>query len=88
MADGLSGIRCLTALDLSGQRIDKIAGEIGAIGRRQRRALFAREVILQNQFVIVFGNNEIGAGALEISVEQQVRIRNDDGARRYRGGVL
>ena len=91
MADDLGGIRrssSLGVLTMPCQRVDKIAGEMGAIGRRQRGAILALEVILQHQFVVALGKNEVDAGALEISVEQQLRIRNDNGVRRHVRGVL
>ena len=55
---------------------------MGAIGRRQRSALLALEVIVQDQFVVVFGKDQVKAGSLEISVEKQLRVRNDNGIRR------
>ena len=43
----------LRHLDVAGQRIDDVAGEIGAIGRGQRGALLALEVVVQHQLAIV-----------------------------------
>ena len=59
-----------------------IAGEMGAVGRGQRGALLALEVIVQDQFVVVVGEDQIDAGPLEVSVEQQMRVGDDDGVRR------
>ena len=59
-----------------------IAGEMGAIGRRQRGALLALEVIVQDQFVVVLGKDQVDAGPLEVAVEQQMRVGNDDRIRR------
>ncbi|HEX3116702.1 MAG TPA: hypothetical protein VHQ48_14585 [Bradyrhizobium sp.] len=73
MADHVTGARAavgLRELLIAGQRADDIAGEVRAIGRRQRGALLALEVILQNQFVAVPGKHQVDAGPLEIAVEQ------------------
>ena len=59
------------------QRVDKIAAEVGAIGRRKRSALLALEVILQDQFVVVLGKNQVDAGPLEISIEKQLRVGDE-----------
>ncbi len=75
VADGLGGIRrasCLGVLNMLGRRVDDIADETGAIGRGKSSALFASEVILQNQFVVVL--DQVGAGSLEIFVEKQIRV--------------
>src|SRR5258708_4482657 len=77
VADDLGSIRrasCLGVLNMPCQRVDKIAGEVSAIGRRKRSALFAPEVILQDQFVVVLGKNQVDAGSLKISVEKQTRV--------------
>ena len=68
--------------DVAGQRVDDVAGEMGAVGRRQRGALLALEVILHDQFVVVPGQDQVDAGPLEVAVEQQIRVRDDDGVRR------
>ena len=39
----------------AGQRVDDVAGEMGAIGRSQRCPLLALEVVLQDQFAVVGG---------------------------------
>ena len=65
---------------MTGKRVDDVAGEMGAIGRRQRGALLALEVILQDQFAVVPGQDQVDAGSLEISVEQQLRVGDDNGA--------
>ncbi len=70
----------LCELLVAGKCVDDVAGKVGAIGRRQRGALLALEIILQDQFVVVFGKDEVDAGSLEISVEQQLRVRDDNGA--------
>ncbi len=85
MADHLAGARAAVRLSIfgvAGERADDIAGEVRAIGRRQRRALLALEVIMQDQFVVVPGKDQVDAGPLEISVEKQLRVRDDDGVRR------
>ena len=91
MTDDLAGagaaVRRLRVFDVAGQRVDKITGKMGAVGRGQRRALLALEVIMQDQFLIVLGKDQIDAGPLEISVEKQMRVRDDDRVRRSVGGV-
>jgi hypothetical protein len=55
MADDLGHARRavgLRQLDVTGQRVDDVAGEMGAIGRCQRRALLTLEVVMQNQFAV------------------------------------
>ncbi len=63
---------------MAGQRIDEIAGEMRAVGRGQRRALLGLEIIVQDEFVIVLGQDQIDAGPLEVCVEKQMRVRNND----------
>ena len=77
----------LRILYLTGQRGDEIAGKVSAIGRRQRRALLAFEVIMKNKLAAVVGKNEIDAGSFEFSAEKHVRIGNDDRIRRNMSGV-
>ena len=75
MADNLGGIRRasrLGVLNMTCRRVDNIAGEVGTIGRRKRSALLASEVILQDQFVVVLGNNQVDAGSPKISVKRQI----------------
>ncbi len=85
MADDLAGARAavgLRILDVPRQRVDDVAGEMGAIGGRQGSPLLALEVVLQDQFVIVLGKDQVKAGPLEISVEKQLDVRDDNGVRR------
>jgi hypothetical protein len=42
---------------------------------------------MQDQFVIVLGEDQIDAGPLEFSVEKQLRVRDDDRIRGSVGGV-
>jgi len=72
----------LCELLVASKRVDESAGKMGTIGRRQRGALLALEVVLQHQFAVVPGQDQVDAGSLEISVEQQFRVGNDDGADR------
>ena len=69
-------------LDMAGQRVDDVAGEMGAIGRGQRGALLALEVVVQDEFVVVAGQDQVDAGPLEVAGEQQMGVGNDDGVRR------
>ena len=72
----------LRELGVTGQRVDEVAGEVSAIGRSQRGALLAPEVIMQHQFAVAVGEDQIEARPLEVAVEQQVGIRNDNGVGR------
>ena len=90
MADNFVDARAAVGLrvfHMTGQRVDEIPGEVGAIRGRQRSAFFALEVIMQDQFLVVLGKNEVDAGSLEISVKKQQRVRHDNGAGRNMGGV-
>src|SRR5216683_6970267 len=66
---------------MAGKRVDDVASKVGAIGRRQRGALLAPEIIRQDQFVVLVGQDKVDTGSLEISVEQELRVGDDDGAR-------
>jgi hypothetical protein len=90
MADDLARARIaagLRILNLTGKRIDEIPGEMGAIGRCQRRMFLALEVIVQNEFAAVAGENEINTCALELTAKQQLSVGNNNGIRRNVGGV-
>ncbi len=88
MTDNLAGAgtaACLRIVDVADQRVDNIPGEMSAVGRRQRRALLALEIIMEDQCPIVAGKDQIDAGPLEFSVEKQMRVRDDD---RIRGNMV
>ena len=90
MADHLAGAGVAVGLrivDVAGQRIDEIAGEVGAIGGRQCGPLLALEVIVQDQLLVVLGKDEVDARPLEVAVEEQLCVGNDDRARRSVGGM-
>ena len=77
MADDLRavGSDCgLSVLDVTYERIDDIAGELRPIGRGQRSPFLASEIIMHDQFVAVFREDEINARALVIPGEQQMRV--------------
>ena len=79
----------LRKLGVAGQRVDDVAGQMRAVGRGQRRALLALEVIVQDQLAVVLGKDEVDARSLEIAVEQQMRVGDDDRAgRRMRGNAV
>jgi len=63
---------------MAGERVDEIAGQMRAIGRGQRRALLAPEVIVKHQFGVVLGQDQVDAGPFEVRVEKQMRVGNDD----------
>ena len=69
----------LGVLDVAGERADDVAGELGAIGRRQRGALFADEIILDDVLAAVLRQDQIGAGALVVAGEQQIGVGDRDG---------
>ena len=84
VADDLASVvdvRGLRVFDMARKRVDDVAGEMSAVGRRQRCAVLALEVIVHDQFVVVLGKDQVDAGPLEVSVEQQLGIRNRDAAR-------
>ena len=62
---------------------------MGAVGRGQRGALLALEIIVQDEFAVVLGKDQVDAGSLEIPVEQKLRVGNDDRVRgRVRGQMI
>lgn len=69
LVDAGAAVR-LGIFDVAGQRVDDIAGEMGSIRRCQRDMFLALEVVVQDQFLIVIGNDQIDAGPLEIAVEK------------------
>jgi hypothetical protein len=69
---------------MAGKRIDDITGEVSAIGRGQRRALLALEVIVQDQLLVVVGQDQVDARPLEVSAEQQLGVGDDN---RIRGSM-
>ena len=72
----------LRELRVPGQRVDDVAGEVGAIRRGQRGAFLALEVLGQHDLAVTAGEDQVDAGALEVAVEQQMSIRNNYGVRR------
>lgn len=74
--------RRLRVLDVAGERVDDVAGEMGAIGRGDRGALLALEVIVDDELVSVIGQHEIDACALEVAMEQEIGIGNNERALR------
>jgi hypothetical protein len=76
----------LRVIDLAGERVDDVAGEMGAIERRQRAVMLALEVIMHDQFAVGVGKDQVDAGPLEVCAEQQMRVGDDNGiCRRVRG---
>ena len=87
VADDLArgrGAARLAVLNMTGERVDEIAGQVSAIGGCQRRALLALEVIVKDQFAVVVGQDQVDARPLEVRIEKQVRVGNDD---RVRGNL-
>ena len=81
---GGRGAACLAVLNMAGERVDEIAGQMSAVRRGQRRTLLALEVIVKDQFGVVLGQDQVDAGPLEVCVEKQMRVGNDD---RVRGNL-
>ena len=84
MADHLGGGGAavgLRELGVTGERVDDVAGEVSAIGRRQRGALLAPEIVRNDQLVVVLRDHEIETGPLEVAVEQQMRRPDRTGFR-------
>jgi hypothetical protein len=53
-----------------------------SVGRGQRLVLLALEVVVQDEFIVVVGQDEVAARTLEIGAEQKMRVGNDDRIRR------
>ena len=77
-AGGRHGATGLSEFDMTGQRVDQLAGQMRAVGRGERLMLFAFEVLVQDELVIVTGEDQVDAGAFEIGIEQEMRVGNDD----------
>ncbi|MGL3212640.1 hypothetical protein [Bradyrhizobium sp. BR 1433] len=92
MADDLGRLRRaagLGILGVAGECVDEIAGEMRAVRRRQRRALLALEIVVQDEFPIVLRDDEVEPGPLEVAGEQQLPIVDDDRAgRSMRGNAV
>src|SRR5260370_37378436 len=91
MADTLAAAGAaarLGELGVAGKRIDDVAGKMGAVGRCQRSALLTLEIIMQDEFAVVVGKDQVNAGSLEVAVEQKPRVRDDDRVRRRMRGVV
>src|SRR5207248_11430961 len=72
------GAAGLAVLNMTGERVYEIAGQMSPIGRCQRRALLALEVIVEDQLALVLGQDQVDARPLEVRVEKQLRVGNDD----------
>ena len=65
-------------MHMAGECVDDVAGEVRAVGRGDRRALVAPEIIVNDEIVPIMGQHEIETGALEIAVKDQVRVGNHE----------
>ena len=72
----------LRELGVTGQRVDEVTGEVSAIWGSQRGAFLALEVLMQDEFAVAVGEDEVDARPLEVAVEQQIGIRNNYGVGR------
>src|SRR4029077_19726705 len=76
--DGDAGAAAgLCELGVPGQRVDEVAGEVRAVRRGQRGALLALEVLMQDEFTVTIGEDEVDPRPLEVAVEEQIGIRNN-----------
>ncbi len=58
-------------------------------GEASGGALLALEIIVQDEFAVVLGKDQVDAGALEIGVEQKMRVGDEDRIRgRVRGQMI
>ena len=70
VADHLAGGRTAAGLgdmDFADKRVDDVAGQVCAVGRGDRRALLALEVIVQDELVVVLGQDQVDSRALVIA---------------------
>ena len=58
---------------------------MGAVRRGQRRPLLALEIVVDYEFVVALGQDQVDAGPIEVRVEQQMRIGHHKGARGWLG---
>ena len=82
VADDLARIRRaagLGILNVTGKRVDDVAGQTGAIGRHQRGMLVAGEIILDDLFAAVLRQDQIGAGPLVVARKQQIGVGDRNG---------
>ncbi|MFK4528421.1 hypothetical protein ABIF90_006402 [Bradyrhizobium japonicum] len=83
VADDLRGGdagRGLRNLHMARERVDDVAGEMGAIGRGDRCALVALEIIVNDELMPLVGQHEVETCALELAIEDQVSIGNNERA--------
>jgi hypothetical protein len=69
-------------LSVAGQRRYYVAGQVRTIRRGQRCPFVGFEIIPQQQFVIVAGQDQVDSGSLEFAVEKQMGVGNNDRVRR------
>src|SRR5258708_33087063 len=73
--DGPAGLR---KLGMTGQCVDKICIEPGAVGRCEVGVLRILEVIVERKLSTILRKDEVDAGLPVVSAEQQPRVVNDN----------
>ena len=72
----------LCELGVPGQRVDEVTGEVSAIRGSKRGAFLALEVLMQDEFAVAVGEDEVDPRPLEVAVEEQIGIGNNYGVGR------
>ncbi|KAF0188037.1 MAG: hypothetical protein FD165_2869 [Gammaproteobacteria bacterium] len=71
----------LRVVDLTGERLDGLAGQVCTIGGGQGGPVLAAEVLARHEFLAVFRQHQIQARALVVAGKQQMGVRNDNRVR-------
>ena len=81
MTDHLTCRRCrgigLRVVNVAGQRIDDMSRERRTVLRGERGPRFALEVVSDDEFLTVSGNDQVVADPRVVTRKQQMRIGND-----------
>ena len=77
---GAAGLRVLIRRLRADQSLDDVAGDRAAFRRHQRRQMFMLEVAWNDDpMAVLAGQDQVRSGALEIGVEQEMRVRDRNG---------
>ncbi len=60
---------CLSVLGVPGKGVDDVCGQKRAIGRGQRGVLFTPEIVPQDQFAAILGEDQVDAVPLVVASE-------------------
>ena len=91
VTDDLVGSRTAAGLgifDLTGECADGLAGQAGAIGRRQCGPVLAAEIVAHDEFVAILRQHQIQTGSLVVAGKQQIGVGYDHDVRAVRGTTL